>query len=445
MNEATGKEQLPARVDASTGDASIEGPVEGQAAEALAAPAPADWAPNPKFTLRDERLTGSARCLNCGTPLEGPYCHYCGQPDRNFMRFFPALLREFLAEFLELDSRFTRTMVPLLFRPGRLTRDFLDGRRFRYTPPLRLYLFSSIIFFLLAAFISSDALQDNISFGRSGAPVQITTSSEEDLERVRDALGSLPPELRGRVELGLQESGALEAPGGEAGEDAASAPEPGAEAQAGAVDDPAAETARASDARDSEDPLQGMDLQFNDRPWHPVDNPVVIGWLPQSFNDWVNEEIGRSPEKGKRIEQDPRLIINEVFDILPVTMFVLLPVVALILKFWYLFSRRYYVEHLILALHNHSFVFVSLIMLLLLSALETWATTRGMNAVGQLAFWTSTALWVWLPVYMVWSLRTVYRQNWFLTVAKGFLIALCYFTLLTFVTTVVAIVSFILV
>ena len=74
------------------------------------------------------------------------------------MRFFPALLREFLSDFLELDSRFVRTMKPLLFQPGRLTRDFLEGRRFRYTPPMRLYLFSSIAFFILAASLSVNAI-----------------------------------------------------------------------------------------------------------------------------------------------------------------------------------------------------------------------------------------------------------------------------------------------
>ena len=126
-------------------------------AEALAE-ASALEARDPALTLKPGRLAGSAQCLNCGTSLAGPFCHYCGQPDRNFMRFFPALLREFMEEFLDLDSRFMRTMKPLLFKPGRLTRDYLDGRRFRYTPPLRLYIFASIGFFLLAATLSTNAI-----------------------------------------------------------------------------------------------------------------------------------------------------------------------------------------------------------------------------------------------------------------------------------------------
>ena len=70
-------------------------------------------APDKSLTLAARKLAGSASCLNCGTGLKGPFCYYCGQPDRNFMRFFPVLLREFLEDFLELDSRFARTMKPL--------------------------------------------------------------------------------------------------------------------------------------------------------------------------------------------------------------------------------------------------------------------------------------------------------------------------------------------
>ncbi|HET6565789.1 MAG TPA: DUF3667 domain-containing protein, partial [Xanthomonadales bacterium] len=100
--------------------------------------------PSRKFTIPAKRLAGSPACLNCGTELAGPFCYYCGQPDKNLMRFFPVLLRELLADFLDFDSRFARTMKPLLFHPGKLTRDYLDGRRFRYTPPLRLYIFASM-------------------------------------------------------------------------------------------------------------------------------------------------------------------------------------------------------------------------------------------------------------------------------------------------------------
>jgi hypothetical protein len=84
------------------------------------------------LTIKMDRLAGSARCLNCGTDLKGPFCYYCGQPDKNLLRFFPALMREIMEDFLDFDSRFMRTMKPLLFIPGKLTRDYLDGRHGRH-------------------------------------------------------------------------------------------------------------------------------------------------------------------------------------------------------------------------------------------------------------------------------------------------------------------------
>ena len=76
-----------------------------------------------------------------------------------------------------------RTLKPLLFKPGRLTRDFMNGRRFRYTPPMRLYIFSSIAFFLLAALLSSNAIEVS-NKSSDGGIVTITTDTEEEKQKV---------------------------------------------------------------------------------------------------------------------------------------------------------------------------------------------------------------------------------------------------------------------
>ena len=180
---------------------------ENSQKEPLATPRPEG--PGTSLTIPARRLAGSVRCLNCGTPLEGPFCHYCGQPDKNFMRFFPVLMREFLEDFLELDSRFTRTMRPLLFLPGRLTRDYLDGRRFRYTPPLRLYIFSSMLFFILAAMLAGSAItidSSDLSDTGIGAALSVESADPEKLEKVREALDQLDPELAEKVDLAIRES-----------------------------------------------------------------------------------------------------------------------------------------------------------------------------------------------------------------------------------------------
>lgn len=361
--------------------------------------------PDPAYTMPASRLAGSSECLNCGTTLEGPFCYHCGQPDRNFLRFFPVLLREFLEDFLDLDSRFARTLKPLLFKPGRLTRDYLEGRRFRYTPPMRLYLFSSIAFFLLFALISSMAIdRDQIHFD-GGEEVRIVTDNEEEMRQVEEALSKLPPDVREQIEL----------------------------AQEGAAED------------GEEDWLDSGDIQFNDQPWDRETNPLIIPFFPDRLNEWINDEIERSPEKGELIRQNPKLFVDQIRDLLPGTMFVLLPVVALIFKFWYLFARRFYIEHLILALHNHAFIFVCLIIALLLEVAEEWFVTREMAVGEQITIWLNAVIAVWIPLYLLVSLRHVYRQNWFLTLAKGVVIGICYITLLGTITAMVAVLSFLLI
>ena len=360
---------------------------------------------NPSFSLSKKKLAGSDNCLNCGTGLMGPFCYFCGQPDRNFMRFFPVLLRDLMEDLLDLDSRFMRTMKPLLFKPGRLTRDYMEGRRFRYAPPMRLYIFSSIVFFLLAALLSSDAITINSSVDENGLAVHLNEPAAEQ-QADDEALNNLPPEVREQVDVD--------------------------------------ETLNADN--DTEVITGGFetdDISFNDKPWDRETNPVDIKWLPAWLNDRINDEVEESPHKAEQIKENPNLIIEKVFDILPATMFVLLPVVALIFKFWYLFSKRFYIEHLIFSLHNHAFLFVSLTLIMLANVSETLLTRYGYEA-ETAVIWVIAVIGTWIPLYLLISLRVVYRQNWFMTLGKFAMIGLSYMTLLGLITTGVALASFIL-
>ena len=88
-------------------------------------------------------------CNNCGAPLSGPFCHICGQRDDDFKRPFWMLLREILDNVFSADSRLIKTLILLVLVPGGLTRAFIDGRRARFVPPLRLYITVSIVFFVV--------------------------------------------------------------------------------------------------------------------------------------------------------------------------------------------------------------------------------------------------------------------------------------------------------
>jgi len=361
---------------------------------------------DPSLSLSSKKLAGSDNCLNCGTGLKGPFCYFCGQPDRNFMRFFPVLLRDMMEDLLDLDSRFIRTMKPLLFKPGRLTRDYMEGRRFRYAPPMRLYIFSSIVFFLLAALLSSNSISIGSNSVGNDVSIQLDEPQVKQQE-IEDALNNLPPDVREKVDVDKILNGIGEQKPDDAG-------------------------------------FKLDDIQFNDEPWNRETNPVDVVWFPDWLNDRINDEVEGSPHKAEQINENPNLIIDKVFDILPATMFVLLPVVALIFKFWYLFAKRFYIEHLIFSLHNHAFLFVSLTLILLANLAESRFGGHGYTTAATVMGWAVIIISTWIPIYMLISLRVVYRQNWFMTTGKFIVIGLSYLTLLGLVTTGVAIASFVL-
>src|ERR1700730_7134916 len=89
-------------------------------------------------------------CENCGAELHGHYCSKCGQAAVDYHRSFRHVIIDVLDSFLNWDSKFVRSIGLLLWRPGWLTNQFLEGRRVRFVHPLRLYLLVSIAFFLCA-------------------------------------------------------------------------------------------------------------------------------------------------------------------------------------------------------------------------------------------------------------------------------------------------------
>src|SRR6266403_92696 len=106
------------------------------------------WRKKPK--KEENPLT---HCENCGQELRGHYCSNCGQAAVSYHRSFRHVVVDVLDSFLNWDSKFIRSLGLLLWRPGWLTNQFLEGKRVRFVHPLRLYLLVSIVFFLCARLI----------------------------------------------------------------------------------------------------------------------------------------------------------------------------------------------------------------------------------------------------------------------------------------------------
>ena len=86
-------------------------------------------------------------CLNCHTAIAGPWCYACGQRAEKFSRSIWRLTLEALEGITDLDGRIWRTLPRLIFRPGKLTREYLDGHRAAQVPPFRIFLIVLLLVF----------------------------------------------------------------------------------------------------------------------------------------------------------------------------------------------------------------------------------------------------------------------------------------------------------
>ena len=118
-----------------------------------------------------------ARCKNCDAVLLGRFCVNCSQAANVHVPTTRELLHELLEGITHSDSRLWRTLTTLWFKPGKLTQEFVAGRRVAYLPPFRLYLILSIIFFLLASFVQMNVAL--LKFDEATKPGGLPTSSSQ--------------------------------------------------------------------------------------------------------------------------------------------------------------------------------------------------------------------------------------------------------------------------
>jgi len=110
-----------------------------------------------KSTQRFNKNKKGLECLNCGQPLfyGDNFCSNCGQVNDELPLSIKQFISEFFAGFFSFDTRFFKTIVPLLLKPAKVSKEYIEGKRRKYTNPFQLYLHTSIVFFLLMGLIST--------------------------------------------------------------------------------------------------------------------------------------------------------------------------------------------------------------------------------------------------------------------------------------------------
>ena len=303
-------------------------------------------------------------CLNCGTTLSGQYCGSCGQRAASRLISVWELLRDAFGDVLELDSRLWRTLIPLAVRPGQLTLDYLEGRRARFMPPFRMYLVLSIVFFLVAFFDPREEL--GILF-EPQAPS--ATESEADANEA--------DEIRAEIFRDLAEEGII---------------------------------VEGADSEDDDDNITNCDVDDI----NSADLPV---WLASRLTEERLKIMCN-----RMVADDGRAFLNKLLDNVPAALFVLLPLMALVLKILYPLSKRFYVEHLLFVVHYHSFVF------LILSAQVLFTRLGSLLRLPETPIdVTILAVSLYVPVYLYKALRRVYGQGRLFSILKFLLLAFAYF------------------
>lgn len=108
----------------------------------------AETGPSHGDAIDAHALHASPACLSCGAAVAGVFCVTCGQKHDDLRRSIFKLARDFVEDTFSFDSRMWRTLGSLAFAPGRVPNAYSHGKRSRYTPPVRLFLVVSFLFFL---------------------------------------------------------------------------------------------------------------------------------------------------------------------------------------------------------------------------------------------------------------------------------------------------------
>jgi hypothetical protein len=374
---------------------------------------------------REEFIRGAVsteNCLNCGEVLTGQHCSHCGQRAKVRVLSLWGLLRDVFGDLTNFDSRLWRTLLPLAFRPGVLTQDFLRGKRASYTPPFRMYLILSVAFFLIAQ-LGNDpgsALRFNVD-EQGGANLQFDAGSA-GTEPATDGTSAAPAQ-RETSPAGTQPATSNAAAGKSPARPLSAEEKQLVDAIVKRLPEKERERAR-------------REMESDMAMATPEDIAAVRKVLKDPCGeDTLKVDIGPAGEKYEsRLRDACRKIVADtpsfgraLFENIPKMMFLFLPLIAVVLHVLYLGSGRYYVEHLLFVVHYHAFFFLGGLSILLLERLSTWADGTAIAGVVRAAEGVVTvAFLLYIPVYLYRAMRRVYGQGHLLTLTKYSILGIAY-------------------
>jgi hypothetical protein len=326
-------------------------------------------------------------CLNCGNTVGERYCTHCGQENLEPKETVGHLVRHFFEDITHFDGKFFTTLKDLIVRPGFLTREYVAGRRVAYLNPIRMYIFISAIFFV-ALFASNEegAPQPEdtthvVNVFRQQLADSLRSAKADSLHRsfndtVASRLDTLKVVKATDQSLGLKYS------------------------SSGKVE------------------IDITENKYNSlREYDSIQRTLADTARDKGMMYWILRNNVRQKEKhGGRNKLH---IEVDVHHDIPKIMFLILPLFALYVSWFYSRKKYYYVNHAIFSVHFHCFLFLLLLLMLLLNKVIPGDWTE--------LILVAIIFPVLTFVYLVAALHGMYGQSFWLALAKGLGISLLYF------------------
>jgi hypothetical protein len=321
-------------------------------------------------------------CINCSTSLNGPFCSQCGQNVHDHSKSMREVVIDLLEGFFHFDGRVQRTIGLLMFKPGEAPRLWNAGKRASLVPPLRLYLFVSLMFFIalswsdivLVAFVSVDSTGTTMTkivadpTKPEAAKPEATVASEADAKPHKSGSSNFSS-IRPRFLVPFSEIQGSEA-----------------------------------------DLLSAMGVNKPEDFKLEITGPDGKPLPPSQI---------KAQKSWKEYLTNSRALNKALSDVLPKLMFLFLPIAAII--FWLVTpGKRHFVDHLSVSLYLHSALFLTLLAIIgVRLGIHYFAPGTSIGPLAQ-------ALAIASPIYVVLTMRKAYSLSIFGTIWRGSLANIFY-------------------
>ena len=328
-------------------------------------------------------------CLNCGHPLDisDKYCPHCSQANSTKKLTLKDFFEEFFSNIISYDSRLLRTLAALLLRPGRITADYIMGKRMSYTNPFRFLLSLAIIYFLLIGLsgnfdqlnrYGSNAKDLPINFGSSMVENYDFGDNETDKKEVMAQLDSL--NINGLISERIRIRDSI------------------------IMTNPKKQVEAANQKTFFESLFRKQEIFTT---LIEKDTFYIFEEAKTKYgldDTWHNNFSFNTAQSLIRVKRQPGAYISSVFSKFPFTTFFFLPIFSLFIWLVYIRKKYTYTDHLIFSFHNQSLFFILLIISYMIDAVFGIDT----SAIFILVF----------TVYLYKAMRNFYQQGRFKTIVK---------------------------